>query len=1189
MRVCIFSQNNPGVYSGGRYHALMLAEALAIAGHEVIYVTNALPVFFKDFEDFAAHDKIKTTITPNFLIDLSGEKIDAVFVTPGRSDHPVYYNAARMAAMWSGAQLFLINFESGNWFNSLAPQPRDLAEWDHWKRAIEHGATVLSSAQESDRWARKFYTHNTDKTRFAVWSPSINSAAADIAEDGFKEQRAVIISRLSDPHKGLQSILEILPDEMAGWTLTIISGTPEVNEGFLSDLRKMAGQRGITLDFLFRPDDIQKFEELKRARILIFPSLFEGYGYPPIEALYCNTEVVSYDLPVVMETCGDAPYYAPHGDRAALREALKRAILDPLAGERDHHTAIRDLAHIDSAAQRLVELLETETAEQNRTTNFSLTATEASSTQSVKDMLPDPVRQFLAKQKIRLKRLTTVAGRQSYMKRIGLVGASARGHERKLKISETIVDEMGVLTVRGWRLGGEQADAIEVQIGNKLVIPGKLGMNRPDLLKSYPQYKDGKAGFEISGRFIDEDLLGEPAEILFYKGKDLIDRVGTIVAAAPNSAVTWLNQDASAARSAKGTSLAIIADLDQIKTGSLGHYDLANIANAAKYADLFTTLVVKGDEATIQPYRANLNTMFNEVILADTSKPAQKPHKTAHLGPDLIAVEKALEDVQQSRILAGMIVIGVELAPALDLAQQGAHRLVYTLEALSGNAALPANTVIVSPSVEILNASAPALTAHDQIHLQLHQSAFGEPMEPIFGNIEIVIPASANPEALQQAHDFAETLGQQHSLVKATVRILGLTGQEALEPIAHNKISIEQMAPAFDNDLLYGNATVIVAPYFTDLTDQDRATLERTLLEAAAFNRPILAASSLGTELLTRCEAVSCASVDTMIEGLLAIVDETPDGKALLDTAGFGHASKSPSQAYGEFASVLGVQIAPPSVLKAYAQDKRVKHAVRGLIDLNPALRAHAEVRVMLGPDLAAGNTVIAALRDLKIAITGFHSRRPQDIIGLLEENREINLPIEAAEPYVLATLDPDEAKGWEALISRLDGTSVSLIPIIRRQDAAALNTLKTSANDREIAIFGGYNSKEWSKSTRDLTVRIATESFVLDPGVPKWVLQKLDLMVTARPELSAAATERLLAAIPEASVIGAAPGGGLHDHISGRIIRMNPSSPPWSDEFLATIEAVEGDDDSLKAARQIAAWMGGRVITSSMVKAEVA
>lgn len=58
----------------------------------------------------------------------------------------------------------------------------------------------------------------------------------------------------------------------------------------------------------FLPDKEMK-ELMKRASMLIFPSLYEGFGLPPLEAMACGCPVVASNAASLPEVCGSAVYY----------------------------------------------------------------------------------------------------------------------------------------------------------------------------------------------------------------------------------------------------------------------------------------------------------------------------------------------------------------------------------------------------------------------------------------------------------------------------------------------------------------------------------------------------------------------------------------------------------------------------------------------------------------------------------------------------------------------------------------------------------------------------------------------------------------------------------------------------------------------------------------------------------------
>jgi glycosyltransferase involved in cell wall biosynthesis len=66
----------------------------------------------------------------------------------------------------------------------------------------------------------------------------------------------------------------------------------------------------------------------RAAALLAFPSVFEGFGLPVIEAMTCGVPVVASDVPTVADVSGGAALAVPATDEAAWAEAIARAWTD---------------------------------------------------------------------------------------------------------------------------------------------------------------------------------------------------------------------------------------------------------------------------------------------------------------------------------------------------------------------------------------------------------------------------------------------------------------------------------------------------------------------------------------------------------------------------------------------------------------------------------------------------------------------------------------------------------------------------------------------------------------------------------------------------------------------------------------------------------------------------------------------
>jgi glycosyltransferase involved in cell wall biosynthesis len=65
------------------------------------------------------------------------------------------------------------------------------------------------------------------------------------------------------------------------------------------------------------------------AQTLLYPSRYEGYGFPPLEAMACGTPVITTAVSAMRDQVGDAGLLIPPQDEQALFEAMRRLSRDP--------------------------------------------------------------------------------------------------------------------------------------------------------------------------------------------------------------------------------------------------------------------------------------------------------------------------------------------------------------------------------------------------------------------------------------------------------------------------------------------------------------------------------------------------------------------------------------------------------------------------------------------------------------------------------------------------------------------------------------------------------------------------------------------------------------------------------------------------------------------------------------------
>jgi glycosyltransferase involved in cell wall biosynthesis len=138
-------------------------------------------------------------------------------------------------------------------------------------------------------------------------------------------ERFVLFLGTLEPRKNVVALLEayarLVASERGAWPALVVAGARGwfYREIFAAVERLNLTERVILAGYV--PEE-EKPLWYNAAEFFVYPSLFEGFGLPPLEAMACGTPVVVSDTSSLPEVVGDAGIKVPPTDVAALADAM---------------------------------------------------------------------------------------------------------------------------------------------------------------------------------------------------------------------------------------------------------------------------------------------------------------------------------------------------------------------------------------------------------------------------------------------------------------------------------------------------------------------------------------------------------------------------------------------------------------------------------------------------------------------------------------------------------------------------------------------------------------------------------------------------------------------------------------------------------------------------------------------------
>lgn len=138
--------------------------------------------------------------------------------------------------------------------------------------------------------------------------------------DNRHNERYLLAVSSDFPHKNFESLVKAF----------LLLNHPSLKLKIVGSKGSIASQyqNEKTIDFLGRVSDEQLIELYQNAYAFVFPSLYEGFGIPPLEAQACGCPVISSNLSVMPEVLGDSVIYFNPKEINDIKEKMNLLLED---------------------------------------------------------------------------------------------------------------------------------------------------------------------------------------------------------------------------------------------------------------------------------------------------------------------------------------------------------------------------------------------------------------------------------------------------------------------------------------------------------------------------------------------------------------------------------------------------------------------------------------------------------------------------------------------------------------------------------------------------------------------------------------------------------------------------------------------------------------------------------------------
>lgn len=323
-------------FGGGDYSIFKFSEALAQRGHQVVvfYLGNQ-KVFGKEYiPTFKIYKKynVELDFKGRGLLNIVIDKIyDQVYLNrylkKNKNNIDFIIGYQREMALKAvdlgtrfGIKTAIFTFETPNWLMEQWPAWKTIysrdaklrKSWTEYRESLISSDLIIANSDITSDETRKWIGRTPD----LVLYPGIN--AADSTLSYIEKQRQIIYIGRLEENKNINEIIEALALIQSTIKL-VICGKGSMEK----ELIKLSKEKKVNVEFKGEVSEEGKWIAIKKSLFMVFPSSFEGFGMPPMEALVSKVPCLCSDIPILKKVYGDSVEYFEEHNIPGLGEKIE--------------------------------------------------------------------------------------------------------------------------------------------------------------------------------------------------------------------------------------------------------------------------------------------------------------------------------------------------------------------------------------------------------------------------------------------------------------------------------------------------------------------------------------------------------------------------------------------------------------------------------------------------------------------------------------------------------------------------------------------------------------------------------------------------------------------------------------------------------------------------------------------------